>query len=417
MCHGRTLSLRKPILSMFSTLGTPSAMLRSPSESPIRMMLQYSFSCLKYSVFRRAPSCLLYTWISSPLKPFRTPCEMRSRSNQSGESQDHYVFLKSWDRASTQVGGLKACNNSRCRQSPWSWRRPWRWGGRLQLGGWFPPGRRPGRRRRWRQAHCAAAGGRRTAQSLPWQDGDKQHFSILVVLNQNVYLEGGYMVCENGQFNRSFSGHIRAYSGSLTCKGCNRRANKGNKRRIKKQRPRSFKFTGRVLLAPDNWDKLKPPQTEICSNPIEFRVSRWVWRNRYLSAASDSLTTSDSLSFSIRCSTRSVWDLKYLQTNTHFFRYIRLISLFPATNKCVYSAGCEQKYKHGCVCVCVCVCVALRCLTTPPWMGTSPPWWAAGRSRWDSIYSSAAAASVCSPPTPACSFQQYLKQRRRMTTL
>lgn len=54
-----TLSLRKPIFNMFSTLGTPSAMLRSPSESPIRTMLQYSFSCLKYSVFRRAPSCLL----------------------------------------------------------------------------------------------------------------------------------------------------------------------------------------------------------------------------------------------------------------------------------------------------------------------------------------------------------------------
>lgn len=194
LCHGRTLSLRKPILSMFSTLGTPSAMLRSPSESPIRMMLQYSFSCLKYSVFRRAPSCLLYTWISSPLKPFRTPCEMRSRSDQRGESQDHDVFLKSWDQAATQAEGQKLCNNSRCRQSPWSWRRPWRWGGRLRLGGWFPPGRRPDRRRRWRQAHCAAAGGRRTAQSLPWQDSDKQHFSILVVLNHNLYLEGGYTV-------------------------------------------------------------------------------------------------------------------------------------------------------------------------------------------------------------------------------
>lgn len=68
-----TLSLRKPILRMFSTLGAPSAMLRSPRESPIRMMLEYSFSCLKYSVFLRAPSCLLYTWISSPLKPLMTP--------------------------------------------------------------------------------------------------------------------------------------------------------------------------------------------------------------------------------------------------------------------------------------------------------------------------------------------------------
>lgn len=69
----RTLSFRKPILRMFSTLAAPSAMLRSPSESPIRMMLLQSFSRLKYSVFRRAPSCLLYTWIISPLKPFRTP--------------------------------------------------------------------------------------------------------------------------------------------------------------------------------------------------------------------------------------------------------------------------------------------------------------------------------------------------------
>lgn len=109
MCHGRTLSLRKPILSMFSTLGTPSAMLRSPSESPIRMMLQYSFSCLKYSVFRRAPSCLLYTWISSPLKPFRTPCEMRSRSDQRGESRYHNVFLQSLDWAVTQAEGQKLC--------------------------------------------------------------------------------------------------------------------------------------------------------------------------------------------------------------------------------------------------------------------------------------------------------------------
>lgn len=71
--HDCTLSLRKPILRMFSTLGTPSAMLRSPNESPSRMMLLLSLSCLKYSVFRRAPSCLLYTWISSPLNPFRTP--------------------------------------------------------------------------------------------------------------------------------------------------------------------------------------------------------------------------------------------------------------------------------------------------------------------------------------------------------
>lgn len=70
---------------MFSTFGAPSAMLRSPSESPIRMMLQYSFSCLKYSVFRRAPSCLLYTWISSPLKPFKTPCEMKSTANEQVE--------------------------------------------------------------------------------------------------------------------------------------------------------------------------------------------------------------------------------------------------------------------------------------------------------------------------------------------
>ena len=42
--------------------------------------------------------------------------------------------------------------------------------------------------------------------------------------------------------------------------------------------------------------------------------------------------------------------------HTHIFRYIRLISFPPATNKCVYSAGCVQKHKHGCVCVCVCVC-------------------------------------------------------------
>lgn len=45
-----TLSLRKPILRMFSTLGTPSAIVRSPMESPSKMMLVLVLSCWKYSV-------------------------------------------------------------------------------------------------------------------------------------------------------------------------------------------------------------------------------------------------------------------------------------------------------------------------------------------------------------------------------
>lgn len=39
---------------------------------------------------------------------------------------------------------------------------------------------------------------------------------------------------------------------------------------------------------------------------IQCSVSSRAWRSGYLSAASDSLTTSDSLSFSSRCSTSSV---------------------------------------------------------------------------------------------------------------
>lgn len=87
--HGCTLSLRKPILRMFSTLGTPSAMLRSPIESPSRTMLLLSLSCLKYSVLRRAPSCLLYTWIRSPLNPLRMPY----KANSQKDKRSALVFL------------------------------------------------------------------------------------------------------------------------------------------------------------------------------------------------------------------------------------------------------------------------------------------------------------------------------------
>lgn len=68
-----TWSLRKPMVRMFSGSDTPSAMVRSPKESPSSSTLGRPCSSVRRAACDRAPSRLLKVWISWPLKARRTP--------------------------------------------------------------------------------------------------------------------------------------------------------------------------------------------------------------------------------------------------------------------------------------------------------------------------------------------------------
>lgn len=75
-----TWSLRKPMVRMFWCSDTPSAMVRSPKESPSSSTLGRPCSALRPAARARAPSLLLKEWISWPLKACRTPLITRKCS-------------------------------------------------------------------------------------------------------------------------------------------------------------------------------------------------------------------------------------------------------------------------------------------------------------------------------------------------
>lgn len=64
---------RYPIVSKFSGAFKPSAISRSPSESPSSMTFCLCFIVSKYSAFWSAWLFLLYIWMFSPFQPINTP--------------------------------------------------------------------------------------------------------------------------------------------------------------------------------------------------------------------------------------------------------------------------------------------------------------------------------------------------------
>lgn len=72
--HVPTWSLRNPMVRMLHCSDTPSAIVRSPRESPSSSTLPRPCGCPSAAAAcTRAPSLLLKVWMSWPLKARRTP--------------------------------------------------------------------------------------------------------------------------------------------------------------------------------------------------------------------------------------------------------------------------------------------------------------------------------------------------------